>query len=35
ANAGPPLTQEATIFNVMRFYGWITTSKNIVKALKK
>jgi ureidoacrylate peracid hydrolase len=35
ASAGPPFTQEATIFNVKRCFGWVTTTERFVKALKK
>ncbi len=34
ANSGPPFIQEATIFNVERNYGWVTTTENIVKAMQ-
>lgn len=34
ANTGPPLTQEATIFNIKSVYGWVTTTKNIVEAMQ-
>lgn len=34
-NLGPPSTQEATIFNVQACYGWVTTTKNIVKAMEQ
>ena len=33
ANIGPPLTQEATIFNVKQVYGWVTTAENTIKAI--
>ena len=33
-NAGPPFTQNATIFNVKLVYGWVTNTENILKALK-
>lgn len=35
APAGPPLTQEATIHNVRLCFGWVTTSENFIRALKK
>ncbi len=35
APAGPPYTQEATIYNVKLCFGWVTTTENLVKALKK
>jgi ureidoacrylate peracid hydrolase len=31
---GPAITQEATIFNVQRFFGWVSHSENVLKALK-
>lgn len=34
SNAGPPFTQEATIFNVKLVLGWVTTTENILKALR-
>ncbi|MDP2917769.1 MAG: cysteine hydrolase [Dehalococcoidia bacterium] len=34
ANSGPPFTQEATLWNVKRLLGWITTSENVLEALK-
>lgn len=33
-NSGPEFTQEATIFNVKTLYGWVTTTVNILKAIK-
>ncbi len=33
-NNGPASTQEATIFNIKCCYGWVTTTENIVKAMK-
>ncbi len=32
--SGPPFMQDATIFNVKTRFGWVTTTENIVKALK-
>jgi ureidoacrylate peracid hydrolase len=32
-NAGPPMTQDATIWNVEALFGWVTTSDQVVKAL--
>jgi ureidoacrylate peracid hydrolase len=32
-NAGPPITQEATLWNVEALFGWVTTSGDLVKAL--
>lgn len=32
ANAGPPLTQEATIFNVKFIHGWVTSTESFLKA---
>ena len=34
ANTGPPFIQEATIFNVKRSFGWVTTSQNLLQALQ-
>jgi ureidoacrylate peracid hydrolase len=33
-NMGPDYTQDATIFTVSRVFGWVTTSKDLEKALK-
>jgi len=33
ANTGPPSIQDATIFNVQQYYGWVTNTKNILKAM--
>lgn len=33
-NIGPDYTQEATIWNVSTVFGWVTTSDDLVKALK-
>lgn len=33
-NAGPDYTQKATIWNVSELFGWVTTSADLVKALK-
>lgn len=33
-NTGAPFIQEATIFNVQRYYGWVTTIENIIKAIQ-
>jgi ureidoacrylate peracid hydrolase len=33
-NTGPDYTQEATIWNVSEAFGWVTTSDDLVKALK-
>jgi ureidoacrylate peracid hydrolase len=30
---GPPITQEATIFNVQAIFGWITTSERLLRAM--
>ena len=32
--SGPACTQEATIYNVQRCYGWVTTTQNIVNAME-
>lgn len=34
AAAGPPFMQDATISNVKLAYGWVTTSQDIIKAMK-
>ena len=34
ANLGPPFTQEATLYNVRNYYGWITTANDIITAMK-
>ncbi len=34
AHTGPPFTQEATIFNVKNVWGWVTTTDNIINAMK-
>jgi ureidoacrylate peracid hydrolase len=31
---GPTSTQEATIFNVRSIFGWVTTTKKLLKAIK-
>jgi ureidoacrylate peracid hydrolase len=31
---GPNTTQEATIFNVKSVFGWVTTSKNLLNAIR-
>lgn len=32
--SGPSCTQEATLYNVKRCYGWVTTTQNIVSAME-
>jgi len=32
---GPPYLKDATIHNVTRCFGWVTTSKNILKIMKQ
>ena len=32
-NAGPPITQEATLWNIEALFGWVTTTDEILKAL--
>jgi ureidoacrylate peracid hydrolase len=32
-NAGPPATQQATLWNVENLFGWVTSTADIVKAL--
>jgi ureidoacrylate peracid hydrolase len=34
ANTGPQFIQEATIFNVKRYYGWVTTTEDAMKAIR-
>jgi len=34
SNSGPPLTQEATIFNVKSVYGWVTTTESILEVMR-
>ncbi len=33
-NLGPGFTQEATIWNVTDIFGWVTASRDLIKALK-
>jgi ureidoacrylate peracid hydrolase len=33
SNAGPPITQEATLWNVEALFGWVATSDDVVSAL--
>ena len=35
ANNGPPSMQEGTIFNVKLAFGWVTDSKNLLKAMEE
>jgi len=32
-NAGPPITQEATLWNVEALFGWVATSEDVLSAL--
>jgi ureidoacrylate peracid hydrolase len=32
-NAGPPFTQQATLWNIEALFGWVTTTNDIVKAM--
>jgi ureidoacrylate peracid hydrolase len=32
-NAGPPFTQQATLWNIEALFGWVTTTADIVKAM--
>jgi ureidoacrylate peracid hydrolase len=32
-NAGPPITQQATLWNVENVFGWVTTSEELITAL--
>jgi ureidoacrylate peracid hydrolase len=34
AAGGPPYIQKASLFNVKSFFGWVTNSENILKALE-
>lgn len=34
SHTGPSLTQEATIFNVKSTFGWVTTTENLLSALR-
>lgn len=34
SQAGPPLTQEATIYNVKSNFGWVTTSESLVAGIE-
>ena len=34
ANAGPPFTQDATIFNIKFNHGWVTTTEEFLKGLE-
>ena len=34
-NAGPPITQEATLWNVETLFGWLITTDELLKALSK
>ena len=34
-NAGPPMTQEATLWNVENLFGWVTTTDDFLKALSE
>jgi len=33
--AGPPEIQEASLFNIRSFFGWVTTSHNIAQAVEQ
>ena len=33
SNAGPSLTQDATVWNVEEAFGWVATTANVLKAL--
>ena len=33
-NVGPPITQEATYWNVEALFGWVTTTDDLLKAMK-
>jgi ureidoacrylate peracid hydrolase len=32
-NAGPPITQQATLWNIEALFGWVTTAEDFVKAI--
>lgn len=32
-NAGPPITQEATFWNVEALFGWLTTTKDLIETI--
>lgn len=32
-NAGPPITQQATLWNIEALFGWVTTTQNILEAI--
>ncbi len=34
-NAGPPITQEATFWNVEALFGWLTTTKDLIEAISE
>ena len=34
-NAGPPFTQEATLWNVEALFGWVTTTNDFLKAISR
>ena len=34
-NAGPPFTQQATLWNVEALLGWVTTTQGFVKAISR
>ena len=33
SNAGPPITQEATLWNIENLFGWVATSDDVVSGL--
>jgi ureidoacrylate peracid hydrolase len=33
ANAGPPLTQQATEFNMIAVFGWLTSTEEVISAM--
>jgi ureidoacrylate peracid hydrolase len=35
ANTGPEFIQEASVFNVKRYYGWVTTSEEVLRGVRK
>jgi ureidoacrylate peracid hydrolase len=32
-NAGPPITQQATLWNIEALFGWVTTTEDFIKAI--
>ena len=34
-NAGPPITQQATLFNIEALFGWVTTAEDFIKSIRQ